>query len=118
MRAPARSFTSLDVLNLSELFESRPRLMRSVPHILRGGFRLALRVAFQEILAGAEINSEARAVKGWKLFENVALEAETRRHSFLKEVGGEDQAIPGRQLDLPSSLEHCRFRAGQNRAVR
>ena len=66
VRALARSFASLDVLNLSELFESRPRLMRSVPHILRGGFRLALRVAFQEILAGAETNSEARAVRGWK----------------------------------------------------
>ena len=56
VRAPAMSFASLDVLNLSVLFESRPRLMRSVPHILRGGFRLALRVAF-----------EARAVRGWKL---------------------------------------------------
>ena len=67
VRAPARSFASLDVLNLSELFESRPRLMRSVPHILRGGFRLALRVAVQEILAGVETNSEARAVRGWKL---------------------------------------------------
>ena len=67
VRAPARSFASLDVLNLSELFEGRPRLMRSVPHILRGGFRLALRVVFQEILAGVETNSEARAVRGWKL---------------------------------------------------
>ena len=67
VRAPARSFASLDVLNLSKLFQSRPRLMRSVPHILRGGFRLALRVAFQEILAGVETNSEARAVRGWKL---------------------------------------------------
>ena len=67
VRAPMRSFASLDVLNLSELFESRPRVMRSVPHILRGGFRLALRVACQEILAGVVANSAARSVRGWKL---------------------------------------------------
>ena len=38
LRAPVRSFASLDAVNLSELFESRPRLMRSVLHVLRGGF--------------------------------------------------------------------------------
>ena len=67
VRAPMRSFASLDVLILSEFFESRPRVMRSVRHNLRGGFRLALRVAFQEILAGVEANSDARSVRGWKL---------------------------------------------------
>ena len=67
LRAPMRSFASLDAVNLSELFESRPQLMRSVPHVLQGGFRSAMRVAFQEILAGVEANSEARTVRGWKL---------------------------------------------------
>ena len=51
LRALARSFPSLDAVNLSELFESRPLFMRSVPHDLRGGLS-------QEILAGVEANSE------------------------------------------------------------
>ena len=42
--------------------------MRSVPHVLRGAFRMALRVACQEILDGMEANSEARTVRGWKFF--------------------------------------------------
>ena len=57
LRALARSFPSLDAVNLSELFESRPLFMRSVPHDLRGGLS-AGRIAFQEILAGVEANSE------------------------------------------------------------
>ena len=51
LRASVRSVASVDAVNLSELFESRLRLMRSVPHVLRGGFRSVLRVAFQEILS-------------------------------------------------------------------
>ena len=67
VRAPARAFASLDAVNLTDLFESRANVMRSVPHVLRGAFRMALRVACQEILDGMEANSEARTVRGWKL---------------------------------------------------
>ena len=38
VRAPVRAFTSLDAINLTDLFEHRPKLMQSVPHILRGAF--------------------------------------------------------------------------------
>ena len=100
LRAPVRSFASLDAVNLSELFESRPRLTRSVPHVLRGGVRSALRVAFQETLAGVDANSEGRTVRGWKLLsvttKNAALQATSRRHSSSQEVGGQAQAVPGR----------------------
>ena len=68
LRAPVRAFTSLDAINLTDLFEHRARLMQSVPHILRGAFRMALSVACQEILDGMEANSEVRTVRGWKLF--------------------------------------------------
>ena len=97
LRAPVRSFASLDAVNLSELFESRPRLMRSVPHVLRGRFRSAFRVAFQEILAGVEANSEGRTVRGWKL-----LLVLPRMLLYRPPRGGTvprrklDQAVPGR----------------------
>ena len=68
VRAPMRAFTSLDAVNLADLFEHRARVMRSVPHVLKGAFRLALRVACQEICDGTEANSEVRVVRGWKLF--------------------------------------------------
>ena len=42
--------------------------MQTVPHIRRGAFRMALRVACQKILDGMEANSEVRTVRGWKLF--------------------------------------------------
>ena len=65
--APVRAFTSLDAINLTHLFEHGARLMQSVPHVIRGAFRMALRVACQEILDGMEANSEVRTVRGWKL---------------------------------------------------
>ena len=68
VRAPVRAFASLDAVNLVDLFDDRARVMRSVPHVLKGAFRMALRVAFQEIFDGTEANSEARVVRGWKLF--------------------------------------------------
>ena len=86
----------LDAVNLSELFESRPRLTRSVPHILRGVFRSALRVAFQEILAGEEANSEAKDIQKFEVAlgvsKNAAPLATSRRHSSSQEVGGQAQS--------------------------
>ena len=68
VRAPVRAFANLDAVNLVDLFDHWARVMRSVPHVLKGAFRMALRVAFQEIFDGTEANSEARVVRGWKLF--------------------------------------------------
>ena len=65
--APMRAFTSLDAINLTDLFEHRAKLMQSVPHILRGAFRMSLGVAYQEILEGTEANSEDRTVLCWNL---------------------------------------------------
>ena len=60
VRAPVRASTSLDAINLTDLFEHRAKLMQSVLHILRGAFRMALSIACQEILDGMEANSEVR----------------------------------------------------------
>ena len=40
--------------------------VRSVPHVLSGVFRTALRVVGQEILEVMETDSEVRVVRGWK----------------------------------------------------
>ena len=52
VRASVRAFAILDAVNLVDLFDHRARVMRSVPHVLKGVFRMALRVAFQEIFDG------------------------------------------------------------------
>ena len=67
VRAPVRAFASLDAVNLVDLFDHRAMVMRSSPHVLKGAFRMALRVAFQEIFDGMEANNEVRVVRGWKI---------------------------------------------------
>ena len=52
VRAPTRAFASLDAVDLSDVFESRPRVMRAVPAVIRGAFRAAVRVALQENVSG------------------------------------------------------------------
>ena len=42
VRALVRAFASLDTVNLTDLFDHRARVMRSVPHVLNGVFRMAL----------------------------------------------------------------------------
>ena len=49
------------------MFDHQARIW-SVPNVLKGVFRMALRVAFQEFFDGTETNSEARVVQGWKFF--------------------------------------------------
>ena len=48
-----------------------------------------MRVAFQEILAGVEANSEARTVRGWKLLLVLPT-------TSSQEVGGQAETVPGR----------------------
>ena len=67
MRAPLRAFTSLDAVCFTDVFENRARVMRSVPFVISGAFRSALRIALQEIIDGTKAQSEVRTVRGWKL---------------------------------------------------
>ena len=58
------AFTSLDEVVLVEEFDERACVMKSVPRFLRGPYRIAMRVALEEI------NTEdlLRQERGWKLF--------------------------------------------------
>ena len=67
VRVPLRAFTILDAVCLTDVFENRARVMPSVPFVMRGAFRSALRIALQEIIDGTEAQSEVRTVRGWKL---------------------------------------------------
>ena len=67
VRGVQHAFATLDIVNLTEVFAQRARVMQSVPWVIRGAFRAAVKVAMQEILAGTEGNSEVRAARGWKL---------------------------------------------------
>ena len=60
------AFTSLDSVNLVDTFYHRPRLMQSVPWVLRGAFRSANQEALQDILAGSAVNDVVKATRGWK----------------------------------------------------
>ena len=68
VHAPAGAFASLDDVNLNEVFESRARVMRSVPFVLRGAYRMAIRVSMQAIISGVEAQSEVQTERGGKLF--------------------------------------------------
>ena len=91
VRAPTRAFASLDAVDLSDVFASRPRVMRAVPAVIRGAFRAAVRVALQEIVSGEEANNNLRIVRAWKLFLLLP------RMLLLKPARG--RAVPKRKLE-------------------
>ena len=42
-------------------------VIRVVPHVVRGAFRLAIRAALEEVISGHEMHSEVRMGRGWKI---------------------------------------------------
>ena len=50
VRAPNASFAALSDVDLKSCFTFRACVMRTVPHIMKGAFRLAIRTASEEIL--------------------------------------------------------------------
>ena len=54
-------FTFLESVNLVEVFQERPRFLRSP-------YRIAMRVALEEIVAGYRSHNMTRQERGWKLF--------------------------------------------------
>ena len=66
-RLMADAFTTLDPVDLKEVFKCRANVIRVVPHVVRGAFRLAIRAALEEVIAGHEMHSEVRMGRGWKL---------------------------------------------------
>ena len=58
----------LDDVDLCETFAQRAAVMKNIPKFLRGSFRVALRLALEEISMGFAQNDWLRQVRGWKLF--------------------------------------------------
>ena len=55
-------------VDLKDRFKFRACVMCTVPHFTKGAFRLGLRAAPEEVLAGFSQRSDVRLAKGWKLF--------------------------------------------------
>ena len=58
----------MDEFDLRTVFQCRAVVMRTVPPILRGPFRNALRIAMDEAIGGIEVFDELRQERAWKLF--------------------------------------------------
>ena len=54
--------------DISEVFSCRASVMRTVPRFLWGSFRVALKVALEEIRVGHSTRNTQRLERGWKLF--------------------------------------------------
>ena len=50
----------LEGVSLVEIFHRRACVMRSVPLVVRGAYRMAMRIALQEVVTGRDQNSEMR----------------------------------------------------------
>ena len=61
-------FTTLDTVNMCQVFRRRASVMKIIPSFWKGAFTSALRMALMEVQAGIETDSEVRIVRGWKLF--------------------------------------------------
>ena len=66
--AMARGFRSLDQVTLDTEFRSRGCLMRVVPKVMRGAFRTALRLSFQEAAEARAAGNVEQEIRAWKLF--------------------------------------------------
>ena len=55
-------------MDLESLFQQRPCLMKSVPGFMKGSYRVAMRVALNEIDEGRSLTSVMRISRGWGLF--------------------------------------------------
>ena len=64
-RQMADAFTTLDPVDLNEVFKCRANVIRVVPHVVRGVFRFAIRAALEEVIAG--MHSEVTMGRRWKL---------------------------------------------------
>ena len=67
-RSQSEAFASMSSVDLKECFTFRDCLLRTVPQIMKGAFRLAIRTALEQILVGHRSGSEERMTRGWKVF--------------------------------------------------
>ena len=58
------AWLTLDEIDVGRIFNQRAAVMKSVPHCLKGPFRTALKLAFEQIL---ETEDQHQQERGWKL---------------------------------------------------
>ena len=112
------AFPSLDVVNLTEEFEERASVMKSVPRFLRGPYRTAMRVALEEIREGGRRDDMTRQERGWKLFlllQRMLLHR-SPRGGLIPRAKLLDRR--GRWIDLLTASEECCRQAAASRRRR
>ena len=83
------SFRSLDIVDLVNVFEVRPFVMKTVPFFLSGTFKTALKASLHEIRRGQHEHDDTTETRGWKLFFCTDLQEvdSSRRRSCKKDSG-------------------------------
>ena len=61
-------FESLDEVDLVSIFNRRANVMRSIPHVLKGPYVSAVRIAIREALEARVGGNEVKLTRAWKLF--------------------------------------------------
>ena len=64
----AAGFESLDEVDLVSIFNRRANVMRSIPHVLKGPYVSAVRIAIREALEARVGGNELKLTRAWKLF--------------------------------------------------
>ena len=105
VRPPTHRFAALSDVDLKSCFTFRACVMRTVPHIMKGAFRLAIRTALEEILEGHRSDNDARMARGWKLFMLLP-----RMLLFRPRHGG---PVPRKQLEERVSGCSCWNKSGK-----
>ena len=76
--------------------------MRSVPLVVGGAYRMAMRIALQELVTGRDQNSEVRVSRGSKLFTLLPrflfAPSPYRRVGAEKTVGRTISPLPARRM--------------------
>ena len=99
-------------MNLTEEFEERASVMKSVPRFLRGPYRTAMRVALEEIREGGRRDDVTRQERGWKLFlllPRMLLHRSPRGGLIprAKLLDRFEMFIRGRWIDILTASEEC-----------
>ena len=62
------SWSSLDQIDLGEIFSQRMPMLKSCPHFLRGRLRFSFSFALRERCRAREAGDELAEIRAWKLF--------------------------------------------------
>ena len=96
-------FESLDEVDLVSIFNRRANVMRSIPHVLRGPFVGAVRIAIREALEARVGGHEGRLIRGMEALlvasSHVTLPSSKRRHDSQITIDGTLCEVPKRHVE-------------------